>query len=157
MKSLSFSLKINLGLLFIGLLAMFSGLLLQVGFHIGNHFSIPTNKIVFGMSYSGWSAIHKISIVILSLLTIYHIYQHWKWYKAVINKKLFIKNQQVLIFSLLFIFVALTGLTSWFIDLLKREEILRKAFVEIHDKITLIFSVYLVLHIIKRVKWFFRK
>jgi hypothetical protein len=93
--------------------------------------------------------------VVLSVLMIYHVYQHLIWYKVVITKKNITKNQQVLILSLLFVLVAITGLTPWFIDLLKGDEMLRKTFIEIHDKFAIILTVYLILHIIKRLKWFF--
>jgi hypothetical protein len=146
---------INLGLFIFGIASVFSGMLIQVKYHMGNHGNIAMNDNVFGINYHGWSAIHKISIVGLSLLMIYHIFQHWKWYKIVITKRLFTKNQQVLIFSLLFVVVAITGLIPWFIDLLTGKEIPRKAFIEIHDKLALFLSVYLILHIIKRLKWFY--
>lgn len=145
---------INLGLLIFGTASSFSGMLIQIKYHLGNHESIDINEFAFGINYQGWTVIHKFSIVVLSLLMIYHIYRHWKWYKGVITKGLIAKNQQVLIFSLLFIVVAATGLTSWFIDLLIGDQIQRKEFIEIHDKIAIIFSIYLVLHIIKRFKWF---
>jgi len=121
---------------------------------MGNHGNIAINDYTFGINYKGWSDIHKISIVVLSALMIYHIFKHWKWYKAVVMKKLITKNRQVLILSLLFVLVAITGFTPWFIDLLKGDGMLRKVIIEIHDKIALILSVYLILHIIKRLKWF---
>lgn len=121
---------------------------------MGNHGNIPINEFVMGMNYQGWSVIHKISIVALSLLMICHVYLHWKWYKGVITKKLISKNQQVLILSFLFVVVAITGLTPWFIDLLNGDEMQRKIFIEIHDKVTLILAIYLILHIIKRLRWF---
>ncbi len=146
---------VNLGLFIFGIASAFSGILIQVKFHMGNHGNIAINDFVFGMNYHGFTVIHKISIVALSLLMICHVYLHWKWYKVVITKRLFAKNQQVLIFSLLFILVAMTGLTPWLIDLLKGDEIQRKVIIEIHDKIAIIFSIYLVLHIIKRLKWYY--
>lgn len=145
---------INLGLIVFGITTTFSGMLIQVKYHIGNHGNISINDFVFGINYNGWSVIHKISIVILSLLMFYHICKHWKWYKAVISKRLFSKNRQVLIFSVLFILVAITGLTPWFIDLLNGDEIQRKVFIEIHDKLAIFLSIFLVLHIIKRLKWY---
>lgn len=146
---------INLGLIVFGIATVFSGMLIQVKYHMGNHGNIAINDYVFGINYQSWSAIHKVSIVILSLLMIYHVYHHWKWYKGVISKKLITKNQQVLTLTLLFVLVAITGLTPWFIDLLKGDEMLRKVFIEIHDKLAIILSVYFILHIIKRLKWFF--
>jgi hypothetical protein len=146
---------VNLGLLVFGIASAFSGILIQVKYHMGNHGKIAINDFMFGINYHGWSVAHKISIIVLSLLIIYHIWHHWKWYKVVITKRLFAKNQQVLIFSLLFVVVAITGLTPWFIDLLIGDEIHRKAFIEIHDKFAVILTIYLILHIIKRMKWFF--
>lgn len=146
---------VNLGLFVFGIASAFSGMLMQVKYHMGNHGTITINDFVFGINYHGWSVAHKISIVTLTLLIIYHIYQHWKWYQTVIAKRLFAKNQQVLIFSLLFVLVAITGLTPWITDLMKGDEIQRKAFIEIHDKFAIILMIYLILHIIKRMKWFF--
>lgn len=146
---------INLGLFIFGIASVLSGMLIQLKYHMGNHGNNTMNGSMFGINYQGWSVIHKISIVVLTVLMIYHIYQHWKWYKIVITKRLFAKNQQVLIFSLLFVLVLITGLTPWIIDLLEGDEILRKTFIEIHDKVAIILTIYLILHIIKRMKWFF--
>lgn len=145
----------NIGLFIFGIASAFSGMLIQINYHMGNHGNIATDDFVFGINYHGWTVIHKVSIVVLSLLMIYHIWQHWKWYKVVFTKRLFAKNRQVLIFSILFVVVAITGLIPWFIDLLKGDEIQRKAFIEIHDKLTIILTIYLILHILKRWKWFF--
>ena len=145
---------INTGLIIFGIATVFFGLLIQVNYHIGHHGDLSINDNVFGINYQSWSAIHKIAIVGLSVLMIYHIYRHWKWYKAVITKKLIAKNRQVLILSLLFVLVAITGLTPWFIDLLNGDETQRKSFIEIHDKLAIVLSVYLILHIIKRLKWY---
>lgn len=146
---------VNLGLFVFGIASAFSGMLIQIKYHMGNHGNIAINDFVLGLNYHDWSVVHKISIVVLTLFAIYHIYQHWKWYKGVISKRLFAKNQQVLIFSLLFVLVAITGLTPWFIDLLKGNEMKRKVFIEIHDKLAIILAVYLLLHVIRRMKWFF--
>lgn len=146
---------INLGLIVFGIATVFSGMLIQIKYHMGNQGNIAINDYALGINYQSWSAIHKVSIVILSLLMIYHVKYHWKWYKGVISKKLIAKNQQVLTLALLFVLVAITGLIPWFIDLLKGDEMLRKVFIEIHDKFAIILSIYLILHIIKRLKWFF--
>lgn len=146
---------INLGLFIFGFATVFSGMLIQVEYHMGNHGNIAIHDYVFGINYHSWSVIHKISIVVFSLLMIYHICLHWKWYKGVITKKLITKNQQVLILSLLFILVAITGLTPWLIDLMKGDELQRKIFIEVHDKLALILSVYIILHIIKKLRWFY--
>lgn len=162
---------INNLLLIVGLVMMFSGLIMQIGFHMGGHQvdtngfqtqSIPyeqlraidTVKIVCGFNYSDWSTIHKVVVILFSLLMIYHTYVHWKWYKGVITKHLIGKNRQVIILSALFLLVAITGFVPWLIDLSGGPGTLRMHFIEIHDKVTLILIVLLILHIIKRLKWY---
>jgi 2-oxoglutarate ferredoxin oxidoreductase subunit delta len=165
---------INNLLLVAGIVMILSGLTMQLGFHVGEHGEqlvggrhvlqqseqyedlrgIDRDKIVCGLNYADWSATHKIAIVIVSLVMAYHIYTHWKWYKAIITKRLIRKNIQVITLTVLFLLVAITGLIPWITDLLGSTSIVRLAFIEIHDKIALILVVYLVLHVIGRNKWF---
>jgi 2-oxoglutarate ferredoxin oxidoreductase subunit delta len=171
-KKLTFNnFLINNLLLIVGLVMIFSGLVLQVGFHMGGH-QIDTNgvqpqtmpyeklraiditKIVCGFNYPDWSTIHKIVIVLFSALMIYHTCVHWKWYKGVITKHLIGKNKQVILLSVLFLLVAITGLVPWFIDSSGGPGTLRMLFIEIHDKITLVLIVFLIVHIIQRLKCF---
>jgi hypothetical protein len=153
---------------------IFSGLVLQIGFHVGGpdrhqigvrdvqsqsiqyeqSRGIDTGKIVCGFNYHTWSAIHKFVIVFFSLFMIYHTYVHRKWYKKVITKHLIVKNKQAIILSVLFLLDAVTGIIPWFIDLSGGSSITRKRFIEIHDKLALILIVFLVLHFVKRAKWF---
>jgi hypothetical protein len=156
------------------LIMVFSGLVLQLGFHMGGpdkhkfgvheaqsqlvHYEqlrgIDTSKRVYGFKYSAWSDIHKYVIVFFSLLMLYHTYVHWKWYKGVVTKRLISKNRQIILLSVLFILVAATGFIPWFIDLSGSTSILRMFFIEIHDKITFILIFFLFLHIVKKTKWF---
>lgn len=146
---------VNLGLLFVGLIMIFSGLLIQIKYHMGHHDTTDITNHVLGINYFGWSNIHKISIIFISIIIIFHIIQHWKWYKTIIKKKLFSKNRQVLILTLVFIIVAITGYIPWIIKLKGGDEIIQKTFIEIHDKLALILFVYLILHVTKRLKWYF--
>ena len=165
---------INNLLIVFGLIMIFSGLTMQLGYHVGDHDghqkgiekvkpqsmpheqirAIDTSKIVNGLDYTEWSTIHKFAIVVFSLIMIYHIYLHLKWYKGVITKHLIRKNVQVITLSVIFLLVAVTGLVPLFINLSGGKGILRLLFIEIHDKISLIFIIYLILHIAKRTKWF---
>lgn len=165
---------INNLLLFFSIMTTLSGLVLQAGFHMGGlHGShgeihdIPSRsanyeqireidpyKIVWGFNYSDWSSIHKFSIVFFSLFMIYHFYIHWKWYTTVVSGRLIIRNLQVMTLSVLFLLVAITGFSSWLIDLSGNKSILRLVLIEVHDKLTLILIIYFVLHIVKRNKWY---
>jgi len=154
MKKPLLSFAVNLALLFSGLITAFSGILLQIKFHINHIGNGVSNDHVFGIGYSEWSAIHKTSIVVFSLFMIFHIYLHWKWYKAIINKRLFAKNKQVLTLTIIFLLVAITGFIPWIIYSTGAGDTEREAFIEIHDKLAILLSVYLLLHITKRLKWF---
>lgn len=173
-KRIFYNFIINNLLIISGLMIIFSGLALQLGFHMGgsderhnithetqsqsNQYEqlreIDTNKIVCGLNYSDWSAVHKAVIVFFTSLMIYHTYVHWKWYKGVITKHLIHKNKQVIILSTLFLLAAVTGFVPWIIDLSGSASIFRMLIIEIHDKLTFVLIVFFVLHFIKRVKWF---
>ena len=155
MRKTALNLIANIGLLFGGVVMVFSGLLLQIKYHIGQHGKIDENITVFNIDYFGWSDIHKWSIVFVSALMIYHIVQHRKWYKGVIKKKLFRKNTLISILTVTFLIVAITGYIPWFINLGGGDEITRKLFIEIHDKLAILLSVVLIIHVIKRLKWYF--
>jgi len=166
---------INTLLLVSGIVMVFSGLIMQLGFHVGgseNHQNvqaiqnyeqgrgIDTSKLVCGFSYHEWSITHKYAIVLFSLIMLYHLYLHWNWYKIIVKKHLITKNVQVILLTILFFGVAITGLVPWFIDLSGSISLMRFGFIEIHDKIAIILFVFLILHVNKRKKWFvnvFRK
>jgi hypothetical protein len=154
LKSPFFSLKINLGLLFSGLVLAFSGLLMQIEYHMGNHGVTDINKVVWGLSYTEWSITHRIFVIIFSLFMVYHIILHWRWFKAVITKNLIAKNKLVITLAIVFLTVALTGYVAWFIKLTGGDSSISTSLIEIHDKIALILVVYLVLHISSRRRWF---
>ncbi|RJR42556.1 MAG: DUF4405 domain-containing protein [Desulfobacteraceae bacterium] len=153
-KSLTLSFPINLGLLLTGFTTAFSGFVIQFAYHMGYHGHMDQISLVLGMDYGGWSDIHKVSIVIISLLAVVHIVLHWRWYKTVVRKRLLGKNRVVLTLTILFVVVALTGYIPWVIDLAGGREEVRKGFIEVHDKLTFILIPYLVIHVIRRMRWF---
>ena len=148
------SLLINLGLLLAAAIMAFSGLLIQINYHMGNHGGIDTNNRALGIDYFGWAGIHKAAILTVSVLMVYHIVRHWKWYATIVRKGLVAKNKQTIILTMLFVVVAVTGYVPWAIDLAGGPSATRRGFVEIHDKLALTLLVLLVLHIAKRLKWY---
>ena len=152
-KRIILKLLVNLGLLLFGSSTVFSGLLIQVKYHMGNH-GIIDNNSVFGINYAGWSDIHKVSIVFITLISVFHIIQHWDWYRIIIKKKLITKNKQTVGLTLVFIVVVITGYIPWIINLIGGNEITRKTFIEMHDKLALVLLVYFILHVSKRLKWY---
>ena len=148
------SLVTNFGLLLTGFAMVLSGFVIQFNYHMGHHGSIDKSNLVLGISYVGWSGIHKTSIAIISFFAIAHIILHWKWYKAIVRKNLFVKNKLVITLTILFIIVAITGYIPWCMDMVGGQYAIRKSFIEVHDKLTFILIVYLVIHVIKRMRWF---
>lgn len=153
MTNLFWRLTLNLGLLVSGIFAILSGFLLQGGYHLNNH-GAATNDQLFGLNYYYWSVSHKFSVVTMSLFVFCHVYLYKKWYKAVVKKRLFAKNKQVLTLSLFFFLTAITGFSPWIFECLEGSKTTRTAIIEIHDKLTIFLIVYLILHISKRFKWF---
>jgi 2-oxoglutarate ferredoxin oxidoreductase subunit delta len=153
-KSLSPNLLMNVGLLLSGLFMAVSGIVIQFNYHMGQHGEIDLSRIVWGFDYFGWSDIHKIAVVFLSVLMVFHFKMHSEWYNTVFKKNLVSRNKQVIILSIVFILVAVTGYIPWFIKISGGQELTRKVFIEIHDKLALILFVYLVLHVSNRLKWF---
>jgi len=157
---------INNLLIVSGLIMVFSGCIMQVGFHMGGHTeniqgatyvesrAIDPDRVVCGLTYNGWSHTHKGFIVIFTLLLLHHLYTHWNWYKGVLGKGLIRKNWLTLTLCLLFLIVAVTGLVPWFIDLAGGSTAARTGFIEIHDKLTLLLILFLILHVIKKTPWY---
>jgi len=154
MKRQNLNLIINSGLLILGSAMVFSGLTIQFSYHMGNHGEIDTNHIVLGFNYLGWSGIHKIVILFISMFMIFHIALHWKWYTTLIRKTRMARNKQLTTLTIVFILVAVTGYVPWFIDLADGPDLSRKIIIEFHDKLTLVLFVFLVLHVAKRLKWY---
>ena len=111
-------------------------------------------KAVLGLGYHDWTVFHKYAIVIFSLLAVYHIYKHWKVYKAIITRHLVGKNSGIVGLTVIFIITAATGLAPWLIDLSGGSSFARLALIEIHDKLALLLAGYIIWHIIKKQKWF---
>jgi len=154
MTQLLKNLLINTSLLLSGFAATYSGLLIQVQYHIGNNGSETTDKLSLGLDYITWANIHKASIVVLLVLAAIHVYLHIKWYQTVIRKNLLNKNKQVLLLSTIFIISAITGMIPWVIDAIDGNQEMRITFIEIHDKISILLSIYFISHVTKRMKWF---
>ncbi len=150
-----FIITANWGLIISGPVMAFSGLIIQCFYHIGNHGTIDHKSMALGLSYTEWTDIHKISIIILSIFVIIHIRLHWTWYRAVMKNRA-VKNIQVIILTVIFIVVSVTGFIPWAIHMAGGSDIIRRNYIEVHDKVAIILGIYLFLHIKKRFKWYRR-
>ena len=151
MRKTAANLTVNLVLLLGGLIMAFSGFLIQIEYDIGGR---NANERVLGFVYSTWYEVHIFSSIFVVVIMIFHIIQHWKWYKIVFKKRLIARNRQVLFLSLIFLLVAITGLIPWGINLGNGNQTMRETIIEIHDKIAILLFFYLVFHVVKRFKWY---
>lgn len=156
MKNSVYRFTTNFGLLISGFVMGFSGLLMQIQFHIGDQSSASLSRLVLGISYPSWSLVHKIAILVFSIFVFYHVYRNHKWYKTVIQKKRIDKNKPLISLSILLILSAVSGFIPWCIYCFNEETAIRKTIIEIHDKISIILLIYIILHIIKKRSYFYR-
>jgi ferredoxin len=154
MEKIKLAFRVNIGLLVFSLAMSFSGFLVQFKYHMGHNSGLESYNSVLGIGYNNWTNIHKLSVIIVSILMTYHFFMHWKWYKTIIIKKLAAKNKLQIMLSIVFILVAITGFIPWIIDLSGGSEFVRKSFIEIHDKITILLFVLLAMHLTNRLKWY---
>lgn len=153
-KKLKLAFIVNLGLIISGLAMSLSGFVIQFKYHMGHNPVLESENSVLETGYINWTNIHKISIIVISILATFHFILHWRWYRTVIIKKLGDRNKLQIILLIVFIIVAITGYIPWIVDLTGGSEIVRKSFIEIHDKITILLFVLLVIHVTKRLKWY---
>jgi hypothetical protein len=145
---------INISLIIVSLATILTGFVIQFNYHIGKLSPIVET---WGLAYSSWSLLHKLSIVVFSLLMLFHIVLQWKWYKIVVIRKLISKNKQTMILSVIFVITAVTGYVAWFAGLANGgpssdAALFRKEFIEIHDKVAIVLTIYIILHVVKRIK-----
>lgn len=155
MKTIKSNFIINGSLILISTAMIFSGLYLQIKYHL-NLGSTEIDKEVPLAGFLLWSNIHTISSLAFSMFIIIHIYMHRKWFQTIYRKKLLKKNRRPLILSLVTIVVAITALVAWISKITMENSEIRTIFVEIHDKIAVVLIVLLFMHVIKRKKWYFK-
>lgn len=143
---------INFALVIISLLTIYSGFVMQAAYHAGGK---PHEVVSAGFNYFQWSTIHKIIIVVFSILIIFHTVLHLKWYRGLFTKPLPHAKRQTVILSVIFFIVAATGYFAWVVS--SSNQHLRKIFIELHDKLVIILIIYLIIHIVKRFRWFVKQ
>lgn len=135
----------NISLLIFGFIMTFSGLYIQIHYHIQDNTSL---------GFSLWTFIHKWSALLFTLVVVAHAVLHLKWYKTVFEKQLFRKNRITMILTIIMIIVSLLGFLPWILSPFPFHLELRHTLVEIHDKIGVAFMVIMIWHIIKKWKWY---
>ncbi len=129
---------INYILLLTGFITCFSGIFIQIRYHITNAEGLTKiYNTSLGLLYDQWRSIHIISSILFALLCLYHAILHKRWYSNLLKKRL--ENRSIISATLSCVFT-----------LLNISIILPFNLIEIHDKIGLIFILLLCLHLIKK-------
>jgi hypothetical protein len=95
-------------------------------------------------------------MLVVSLLMLVHFALHWKWYTTVIRTRGFAKNRLTVTLTLVFLAVALSGYAPWLVHWVGGAPLLRRALVEVHDKLAIVLSIYLTIHVARNLPWFVR-
>jgi ferredoxin len=118
---------------------IFTGLSIQIGYHMGNHGHIEVNDTFIGMGYHTWSLMHKTISAIFAVMVTVHIYLQRK----------FLKHNRKTAIILILTITALTGFLAWCCSFSESTMFVRKALIEIHDKITLILFLVMIVHLLR--------
>lgn len=139
---------LNVVLLASGILCAGSGLLLQLHYHVGGGSRLPPGDIFWGQSYSFWSLFHIINSILLLAAVLLHTKRHLKIYKNLLAKRRFGNHRELLLFTFTFATAAILGMAAWTMSAFSH--FIRHSFIEVHDKVSLLLIVFLVLHIWRR-------
>ena len=143
---------LNYSLLTTGVATCLTGVLMQIGYHIGvDDRTTMINHQMGGLIYPQWQLFHQVAASVFFVLCLIHIYRHRKWYKGVIMHKRFKRNRELITFSILFALSAILGFWPWLYNN-GEAQTLRHTLIEIHDKVSIVLIFFIVLHIVKRRK-----
>ena len=130
----------------------FSGLLMQLVYHMGRH---PLSYLFWGLDKTEWSWVHKICATICLLLIAYHLYLHWNWLKTAVSKRRSNSGKRMkrnsLWLSIIFLLAAISSAISWLIII---DRHLARHVIEIHDKLGILLAILIIVHFIQHYTWF---
>lgn len=109
------------------------------GMHIAGH---GTSHDI----WHGWAAAHILSTLLFVIITIAHIYLHWRWYKTLFTKAFGSKSKVTVVVSVLFVILTISGILSLFPSGPNSNIGIT------HYKIGVISTLLFAGHIIKRIK-----
>ncbi len=134
------------------LILIYSGLAIQLNYHMHE---LPDDHLVLSLNKFSWVLIHKISGAISLAGTIVHCILHWKYIKAV-TKKIFSRKSKIKVFSSYYLFIIgiltiIPAMLSWIFVNYNNPS--RFFFIEIHDKLAMLFLIFTIVHMISRTRW----
>jgi len=84
-------------------------------------------------------------------LMLFHVIQHWNWFKKIFSVEHIMKNKLLSVTVFVFILMAISGTVMW-------TEVLPRGFMnlkEIHEVTGQLLLGLMLIHVIQRVKWYF--
>lgn len=84
-------------------------------------------------------------------LMLFHIIQHWNWFKKMFSLEHIMKNKLLSITLVVFVLMAFSGIVMW-------TEVVPRGFMnfrEIHEVTGQLLLGLMLIHVIQRVKWYF--
>ncbi|MGC4118235.1 MAG: DUF4405 domain-containing protein [Myxococcales bacterium] len=129
---------VNPALLAAGTVSVATGLLLQISFHMHRDISR-----VWGLDHRAWNLVHQAGSWALLALVVWHLSLNWKPLRALFDRP---AAKTTFLLVLVFASATVTALAAWLsLHALEQHHAERMA-IEIHDKLTLVLSILLVLH-----------
>jgi len=84
-------------------------------------------------------------------LMLFHVIQHWNWFKKMFSIEHVMKNKLLSVTMIVFVLMAISGIIIW-------TEVLPRGFInfkEIHEVTGQLLLGLMLIHVIQRVKWYF--
>jgi hypothetical protein len=144
---------VDISLLLLASILIYSGLKLQIDFHITH---LSPSIVNADPEYQSLRLIHIISASSGVVFFILHIVLHLSWYKAFFAGKS-LKNKTHMLWLSAMAFLCITfGMASFLKSLAMtsmNDEQQRKMLMEIHDKFGVLVSALLLYHVIIKTRW----
>jgi len=106
---------------------------------------------VEGPRENGGENIHVYFGLFWLALMLFHVIQHWKWFKKMFSVEHIMKNKLLTATVVVFVLMAISGIVMW-------SEIVPRGFMnfrEIHEVTGQLLLALMLIHVIQRVKWYF--
>jgi len=100
---------------------------------------------------NGGENIHVYFGLFWLVLMLFHVIQHWNWFKKMFSVEHVIKNKLLTVTVVVFVLMAISGIVMW-------TEVVPRGFMnfrEIHEVTGQLLLGLMLIHVIQRVKWYF--
>ena len=104
-----------------------------------------------GTRENGGENIHIYFGLFWLVLMLFHVIQHWNWFKKMFSVEHVIKNKLLTVTVVVFVLMAISGIVMW-------TEVVPRGFMnfrEIHEVTGQLLLGLMLIHVIQRVKWYF--